>query len=71
MKLTSVADLSRSQWIHLINEWIFNERDKAIIIEHHLDGRTYERIAEEYDMSTQRVKQIVYQAEKKLMRHIS
>ena len=50
---------SRSEWEHIIDEWIFNERDRKILKRKLLDGITHERVAEEFDMSTRRIKVIV------------
>lgn len=52
-------DKSRSEWERIIDEWIFNERDRKILKRKLLDGITHERIAEEFDMSTRRIKAIV------------
>ena len=49
-------DLSRSEWENLIDEWIVGrnaERNRQILKRRLLDGITYERLAEEFDMSTQ------------------
>lgn len=61
-------DLSRSQWEELIDEWIFNERDRDILKKRLLDGLTFERLAERFDLSTQRVSDIVYKSQAKLFR---
>ena len=50
---------SRSEWEHIIDEWIFNERDRKILKRKLLDGITHERVAEEFDMSVRRIKVIV------------
>ena len=63
-------ELSRSQMNALIDEWIFHERNRAILKRRLLDGITYERLAEEFDMSVRQVKQIVYKSELTLFRHI-
>ena len=63
-------DLSRSQWEHLIDEWIFSERDRAILKDRLLNGMIFEKLAEKYDLSTQRIKEIVYKSQKKLFRHL-
>lgn len=65
------ADLSRSEVSQLIDEWIFNERDRAILKRRLLDGITYERLAEEFDLSVRRTKSIVYKAQEKLFKHMS
>ncbi len=66
-------DLSRSEWNRYIDEWIIGrngERDRAILRRRLFDGVTFERIAEEYDLSTQRAHEIVYAAQAKLLRGI-
>lgn len=65
------ADLSRSEVSHLIDEWIFNERDRAILKRRLLDGITYERLAEEFDLSVRQTKNIVYKSQEKLFKHMS
>lgn len=62
--------LSRSQIEHLIDEWVFNERDRAILKRRLLDGVTYERLADEFDLSVRQIKNIVYKSEKRLFRHV-
>ncbi len=63
-------DLSRAQWEELIDQWIFSERDRAILKRRLLDGICFEPLAEEFDLSTQRVKAIVYKSQARLFRHI-
>lgn len=59
-------DLSRTEWERLIDEWIFNERDRAILKRRLLDGKTFEQLAEEFDLSTQNIQRIVYKSQNKL-----
>lgn len=59
-------DISRSEWERLIDEWIFNERDRKILKRRLLDGICYEPLAEEFDMSVTHIKNIVYKAQNKL-----
>lgn len=66
-------NLSRSDWENLINEWIFNERDRTILKRRLLDGVCYEPLAEEFDLfdlSVQQTKTIIYKATEKLIKHI-
>ena len=63
-------DLSRSQWEHLIDEWIFSERDRTILKRRLLDGLTYDKLAEEFDMSVRQIKNIVYKQQDKLFKHV-
>lgn len=64
-----IADLSRTDWEHLIDEWIFNERDRAILKRRLLDGIVYEQLAEEFGLCTRRVKAIVYKGVDRLSKH--
>lgn len=66
-----IPDLSRSQIEYLIDEWVFNERDRRILKRRLLDGIVYEQLAEEFGLSTQRVKAIVYKTQDKVFRHIN
>lgn len=64
------GDLSRSEVESLIDEWIFNERDRRILKRRLLDGVCYEPLAEEFDLSVRQVKNIVYKGQDKLFMHI-
>lgn len=67
------ADLSRSQIEHLIDEWVIGRnaaRDRMIMKRRLIDGITYERLAEEFELSVRQVKNIVYRCEDKLFSHI-
>jgi DNA-directed RNA polymerase sigma subunit (sigma70/sigma32) len=55
-------NLSRTEVENLITEWIFNARDRDILRRRILDGRTFEELSEEFHLSTQRTKAIVYNA---------
>lgn len=59
----------RSKLEHLIDEWIFSERDRAILKRRLLDGVLFEPLAAEFDMSVRQIKKIVYRAEDKLFSH--
>ena len=63
-------DLSRNEWENLIDQWIFKERDRAILKRRLLDGICYEPLAEEFDLSVQQTKTIVYKATEKLIKHL-
>ena len=63
-------NLSRTEWIELIDLWIFNETDRAILKRRLLDGRTYEQLAEEFNYSDRQIKTRVYKAEKQLFERI-
>lgn len=63
-------DLSRSEWENLIDEWIFNELHRAMLKRNLLDGRTYEQIAEQFDMSTRQVARLIPKLQEKLFKRI-
>ena len=70
MTKTENYDLSRSEWENLIDQWIFKERDRAILKRRLLDGVCYEPLAEEFDLSVQQTKTIVYKATERLIKHL-
>lgn len=65
-----MPDLSRSQILELIDEWILNERNRAILKRRLIDGVTYERLAEEFDLSVRQIKAIVYKSEDRIFSKI-
>lgn len=64
------TELSRSEWISLINEWIFNEEDRKMLERRLLDGVVFEKLAEEFDLSVPQTKKRIYKAQERLFRHI-
>lgn len=70
MRKTEFSNLSRTQISALIDEWIFNERDRNILKRRLLDGVCFEPLAEEFELSVQHIKSIVYKSENKLFKHI-
>lgn len=63
-------DKPRSEIEHLIDEWIFNERDRKILKRRLLDGICYEPLADEFDLSVRQIKNIVYKSVERLTNHI-
>lgn len=70
MKIPNNIDIPRSEWEKLIDEWIFNERDRAILKRRLLDGICYEPLAEEFNLSVQQAKHIVYQLQNRLFKKL-
>lgn len=60
-------NLSNSEVCYLIDQWIRNDRDRAILKDRLINGLTYERLAEKHDMSVRQTKNIVYKATEKLV----
>lgn len=65
-------NLSRSELEYLIDEWIIGrnaERDRKILKRRLLDRICYEPLAEEFNLSVQQIKNIVYKSQNKLFKH--
>lgn len=71
MSKIDTYNLDRYQWENLIDRWIFNERDRAILKRRLLDGICFEPLAEEFNLSVQQTKSIVYKAQNKLFSRIN
>lgn len=65
------GEYTNSQIRALIDEHIHSERDRMILKRRLCDGIRFEALAEEFRLSPQRVKTIVYRAQDRLFRHIS
>ena len=65
----SELNIPRSELNHLIEEYVYVARNKSIFFKK-LEGYTYEEIAEEYNLSTQRTKEIVKSCLNKISEHI-
>ena len=65
-----MRDYSRSELSNAIDEWILNEKHRAILKRRLLDGMCYEPLAEEFDMSVSQIKRIIYKSEEVLFRHL-
>lgn len=65
-----MRDYSRSELNTAIDEWILNERNRAILKRRLIDGICFEPLAEEFDMSVRQVKTIVYKSQEVLFRHL-
>lgn len=53
----------------LIDNWIYKERDRAIMKRRFCDGVIFEQIAEEFDMSDRQIKRICYKLFEKVIKH--
>lgn len=63
-------EYTNSQIKALIDEYLHSERDRAILYRRLVDGIGFERLAEEFELSTRHVKTIVYKAEQILFKHL-
>ncbi len=65
-----MRDISRTELTETIDEYILNEKYRAIIKRRLLDGITYDGLAAEFCMSPRQIKRIVYKAEEVIFRHL-
>lgn len=64
---------SRTEIEYMIDEYIVGmvhaQRNRAIMKSRYIDGLTYSKIAEKYELSDWQVKNIIYECERILNRH--
>ena len=62
---------SRNMIEDTVNSWIFNERNRRLLLRRLIDGVTLEKIADEFDLSTRHVNTIVKQGTETILAHIN
>lgn len=65
-----IPEYTNSQISYLIDEYIHSERNRNILKRRLIDGLTYEKLAEEFDLSVRNIKKIVYKCEATLFSHL-
>ena len=63
-------EYTNSQIDRLINEYIHSQRDRSILKRRLIDGITYEKLSEEFDLSVKQTRAIVNKAETILFKHL-
>ena len=63
-------EYTNSQIKALIQEHLHSQRDRGILFDRLVNGLTFERLAEIFEMSERQVKTIVYKSEAVLFRHL-
>jgi DNA-directed RNA polymerase specialized sigma subunit len=63
-------EYTNSQIRDIIAEYIHNERDRRLLERRLIDGITFERLAEEFELSVSQVKRIVWKGTEILSRHV-
>ena len=63
-------EYTNSQIRKAIGEYLHSDRDRSILARRLIDGITYERLAEEFDLSVRQIKNIVYRNEEILFRNL-
>lgn len=65
----SELDISKPRLTELTEFYVYNARNKSIFL-NKVEGYTYEELAEMYNLSTVRIKEIVKECLNKVSRHI-
>ena len=71
--MNEIQNYNRAQQEALIDEWITGrhaERNRAILKRRLLDGICFEPLAEEFELSVRQTKNIIYQAQEQLFKHL-
>ena len=63
-----MKEYTNSEILSAIEDRIHSERNRAILKRRLIDGLTYERLAEEFDLSVAQIKRIVYNSENIIFR---
>ena len=63
-------EYSNSRIREVIAEWIHDERNRKILERRLIDGLTFERLAEEFDMSDRQMRRIVLKLQEQLFKHL-
>ena len=65
-----MIEYTNSQIMAVIEEHIHNQRDRLVLHRRYVDGITFDKLAEEFDLSVRQVKNIVYKCEKVLIKYL-
>ena len=65
-----MVDYSNTVINDAIEEYIHKKRDRDILKRRLIDGITYEKLAEEFDLSVRNVKYIVYKGQDRIFKHL-
>lgn len=60
-------EYANSKMANLIAEYVHSERDRRIFTLRYIDGHTFERIAEEVDMSVRQVQNLDYKFRQRVL----
>ena len=65
-----MKEYTNSQISAVIDEYIHSERDRQILKSRFIDGLTYERLAEKYDLSVRYTKTLIYKKQEVIFSHL-
>ena len=63
-------EYTNSQIEQLISEHLHSERDRRLLYRRLVDGITFEKLSEEFELSPRQTRTIVHRCEQILFRHI-
>ena len=63
-------EITTSELIALIDEYIHNERNRHLLKRRLIDGIIFEDLAEEFDLSVRQTKRIVYRESEKIFKYL-
>lgn len=63
-------EITTSEMITLIDEYIHNERNRHLLKRRLCDGIIFEDLAEEFDLSVRQTKRIVYRESEKIFKYL-
>lgn len=63
-------EYKNSEIAKIIDEYIHNQRNRAILKRRYIDGITLEALAEEFDLSVKQIKNIIYKNEGVIFKHL-
>ena len=65
-----MIEYTNSQIDRLINEYIHSERDRKILKSRYIDGLTYEKLSEIYELSVKQICNIIRKSEVVLFKRL-
>lgn len=65
-----IYTISNTELSLIIDDWIRSERDRRILKRRFIDGIKIEPLAEEFDLTVDRIKQIIYRDKAIIEKHI-
>lgn len=70
-KFQEFNDVPTSKLKELIDEYVHNETYRQILVDHFLNGFTFESVAEKYGYSDAQIKNIVYKYGDKVLKRMT
>lgn len=71
--MIELPEIPNSEICHIIDEWVrgpYAERNRAMYKRYLIDGLTFEKLAEEFDLSVRYTQTVIYKTEKSVMKHL-